>query len=367
MTPLLNKRVAIIGGGGFIGHNMALHLKKRGADVTIIDSLQVNNVLAFQCADTKSPNRDLYAQIIDERLHLLREANIPVFVQDARDYHMLSRLLQQVKPQVIVHLAAISHAGKSNKDPFSTFDHSLRTLENALDWSRDNLEHFIFFSSSMAYGNFLTEEVDEEHPLNPMGIYGALKVAGEKIVIAYEQVFNLPYTIVRPSALYGPRCVSRRVGQIFIENALQGLPLRMDGDGAERLDFTYIDDLCEGVALMIEKPEARNQTFNLTYGRARSIRDLVEIIKQHFPDVKVEQVERDALMPFRGTLSVKKAESLLGYTPQNPIDVGFPKYIQWYRDFTWHHGVMRRAKNFLSERTQDEDRDRQLVSRDSRL
>jgi len=68
--------------------------------------------------------------------------------------------------------------------------------------------------------------VDEEHPLNPIGIYGALKVAGEKMVIAYQQVFNLPYTIIRPSALYGPRCVSRRVGQIFIESAMKGGTLK---------------------------------------------------------------------------------------------------------------------------------------------
>ena len=75
----------------------------------------------------------------------------------------------------------------------------------------------------MVYGNFLVESVPETHELNPIGIYGALKLAGEKMVIAYEQVFKLPYTIIRPSALYGPRCVSRRVGQIFIENALANL------------------------------------------------------------------------------------------------------------------------------------------------
>src|SRR5207249_4070318 len=147
--------------------------------------------------------------------------------------------------------AAVSHAGRSNKDPFSTFDHSLRTLENALDCARDRCEQFIFLSSSMAYGDFLTDEVAEDHPLNPIGIYAALKVAGEKIVIAYQQVFELPYTIIRPSALYGPRCVSRRVAQIFIEAAMRGQPLRMDGDGTDRLDFTYIDDLVEGIALTI--------------------------------------------------------------------------------------------------------------------
>lgn len=328
---LKDRRIALIGGAGFIGHNLALELARRGAQVEIIDGLQVNNLLSFTSNDNELIDRELYLRIIHQRLDLLREADVPLHIQDSRDYHGLSRLLDRIKPQVLVHLAAVSHAGRSNKDPHSTFDHSLCTLENALDYARDKVEHFIFLSSSMAYGNFLKEEVDEEHPLNPIGIYGALKLSGEKIAIAYQQVFELPYTIIRPSALYGPRCVSRRVGQIFIENALAGQALRVDGDGGEKLDFTYIDDLVYGICLVIQNPASRNQIFNLTYGSSHSIRELVEIIRQHFPEVKTEYVERDKLMPVRGTLSIDKAKKVLGYLPQNPIEVGFPKYIEWYK------------------------------------
>ena len=325
-------RIAIIGGAGFIGHNLALALVHHGAHVEIVDGLQVNNLLSFAAASADGAMRELYLRILNQRLDMLRAAAIPLHVQDARDYHALSRILTQIKPQVIVHLAAVSHAGRSNKDPYSTFDHSLRTLENALDNARDQIEHFIFLSSSMVYGNFLIDEVDEEHPLNPIGIYGALKVAGEKMVIAYHQVFDLPYTIVRPSALYGPRCVSRRVGQVFIESAMNGGGIRVDGDGSERLDFTFIDDLVAGIKLVITQPSARNQIFNLTYGQSRSVNDLLHIIKENFPGVSIQHLERDKLMPFRGTLSVKKARDLLGYDPQNPIEVGFRKYIKWYKE-----------------------------------
>jgi nucleoside-diphosphate-sugar epimerase len=266
----------------------------------------------------------------------MRAAGVELHPQDARDYHALSRLLAgSIKPNVIVQLAAVAHAGRSNKDPFSTFDHSLRTLENALDVARGcDLERFVFLSSSMVYGNFMTESVDEDHPLNPIGIYGALKLSGEKIVIAYNQVFDLPYTIIRPSALYGARCVSRRVGQVYIETALQGGALRVDGDGDERIDFTYIDDLVAGICAAIASPAAKNEIFNLTNGAARSIKDLVGVIREYFPKIEIEHVRRDNLMPFRGTLAVDKATRLFGYMPKNPIEVGFPKYIQWYREFT---------------------------------
>lgn len=330
---LKGRRIALIGGAGFIGHNLALALAEAGALPTIVDGLQINNYLSFASSQIAQPERKLYLGIIDQRMELLRKADIPLYAQDARDYHQLSCILEQIKPQVIIHLAAIAHAGKANKDPFNTFDHSLRTLENALDAARGvKAEHFIYFSSSMVYGNFKTEEVNEEHPLDPIGIYGALKVGGEKIVIAYQQVFDLPYTIIRPSALYGQRCVSRRVGQIFIESALRGNPLQISGDGKEKLDFTYIDDLVSGVLLIIARPNARNQVFNMTYGQSRSVNDLVAILKETFPDARVDNTDRDKLMPFRGTLSVKKARQLLGYNPQNPIEVGFSKYIQWYRD-----------------------------------
>ena len=325
------RTIALIGGAGFIGHNLALALARQGAKVEVVDSLQVNNLLAFASGKGDQPNRDLNLRVINQRLDLLREAGITLHPQDARDYHGLSYILSQIKPQVIVHLAAISHAGQSNKDPYSTFDHSLRTLENALDYARTRIEQFIFLSSSMVYGDFKTEEVTEDHPLNPIGIYGALKVAGEKMVIAYQQVFNLPYTVIRPSALYGPRCVSRRVGQVFIENALNGLALRIDGDGKEKLDFTYIDDLVEGIGLAIKNPAARNQIFNMTYGQSRSIQELVEVVRREFPNLRIESVERDKLMPFRGTLSVDKATRLLDYSSKNPIEVGFPKYIEWYK------------------------------------
>lgn len=334
-------KIAIIGGAGFIGHNLALTLARRGATVDVVDSLQVNNLLAYSSKMPDLVNRELYLRIIHQRLDLLHQADISLHVQDARDYHTLSQLLTKIKPQVVLHLAAVAHAGKSNKDPYSTFDHSLRTLENALDWARGNAEQFIFLSSSMVYGNFLTAEVEEDHPLNPIGIYGALKLGGEKLVIAYNQVFDLPYTIIRPSALYGPRCVSRRVGQIFIESALNGSALKVDGDGSERLDFTYIEDLVDGICLVIKNPSAFNQIFNMTYGGSRSIQDLVSVVKENFPAIRVESITRDQLMPFRGTLSVKKAKHVLGYMPKNTLEIGFAKYIAWYRKIAGAAGESR--------------------------
>ena len=324
------KRIAIIGGGGFIGHHLALAFRAIGAKVAVVDSFQVNNLLSFIETDSK-----LYLRMINERIRLLQESGTIIYTQDARDYHALSRVvIDDFKANVVIHLAAVAHAGRSNKEPYDTFDHSFRTLENALDCSRNNVEHFIYFSSSMVYGSWYGgKPVVESQPCNPLGIYGALKLGGEKLVVAYNQVFDLPYTIVRPSALYGERCVSRRVGQVFIENALAGKEIIVDGDGFDFLDFTYIDDLVNGMLLIAFNEKAKVQTFNLTYGEAKSIKGMIDVLKEGFPDVEVKYSQRDNLMPIRGTLSVEKARDVLGYDPQWPLEKGFAKYIKWYREF----------------------------------
>jgi len=328
-----SKRIMLIGGAGFIGHNLALHLKTRGADVCVVDSLGVNNFMAFSSDDVDAINRDLYLKILFERQKLLREAEIPIYVQDARDYHALSKLITKVAPHVVVQLAAVSHANKSNKDPFNTFDHSMRTLENALDASRKRVEHFIFFSSSMVYGHFKEAEVSETTVCEPLGIYGALKYGGEKLVIAYNQAFDLPYTIIRPSALYGERCVSRRVGQIFIENALTNGEITLSGDGSDSLDFTYIGDLVRGVEQIIENDNSKGEIFNLTFGSGRSLSEMASIVKSHFPQINIHYHTKDDLTPDRGTLNISKAIKLIGFQPQFPLEVGYERYINWYKEF----------------------------------
>ena len=239
-----------------------------------------------------------------------------------------------IKPNYLIHLAAVAHANISNKDPYSTFDNSMRTLENTLDACRslNYLKRFIYLSSSMVYGNFKKKVVTEKEICDPLGIYASLKFGCEKLVAGYNQVFKMPYTIIRPSALYGERCVSGRVVQKFVEAALKKKPLQMVGDGKEFLDFTYIDDLVQGIYLSMIKTKSLNEIFNITYGKSKSLIDLINIIKKNINNVVVKKVERDKLMPFRGTLSVKKAEKLLGYKPKFNLERGLPKLIKWYEN-----------------------------------
>ncbi len=330
----MSKRILLVGGCGFIGHNLALRLKEKGHVPFVVDGLSVNNLLAF--TDKEIKNKKLYSNILNNRIELLNQNKIDFNVLDARDYHLICKIYSEIKPDVIIHLAAVSHANKSNKDPHTTFDHSLRTLENTLDFAKNTGTHVIYISSSMVYGNFEGKSVDEKAICKPIGIYGTLKYAGELIVKSYNQIFQLPYTIIRPSALYGERCVSRRVGQIFIENSLQNLEVEINGSGNEKLDFTYIDDLVNGIILCCENENAKNETFNLTFGNGRKINELIEILKSEFPNVKISYKDKEKFTPERGTLEINKAKKLLNYKSNYPIEKGYIKYIEWYKNF-WNN------------------------------
>ncbi len=331
MNPQKQRRITLVGGAGFIGHHLALALARHGADVSIIDGLQVNNLLAFAAADHDPRNQELNLAVVNERLDLLRQGGVPLYILDARDERALSMRLDDLRPQVLIHLAGVAHAQQSNMDPRSAFEHTLRTLQYSLDFARDNVEHFIFFSSSMVYGDFASDSVSEQSPCRPVGIYGSLKYSGELMVTAHQQVFDLPYTIIRPSALYGPRCVSRRVVQVFLENALGGRDLTVHGDGSDRLDFTYIEDLVNGIVKVIRHEAARNQTFNLTFGGSRSINELIDLLSEHLGGLIVTHKPRSALVPHRGTLSVDKARDMIGYAPSWSLERGLDEYTAWYR------------------------------------
>lgn len=334
MKPLSNRRIVLVGGAGFIGHHLAIKLQSLGAEVIIIDSLAVNNYHYFKNNPDAIPNAKLSLNIIQQRLDILKELQIQLIEQDARDYIEMTHIFSKLDVDTLIHLAAVSHAGRSNKDPYSTFDHNLRTLENSLDIARSkklNIKHFIYFSSSMVYGDFHADIASEKTYCEPIGIYGALKFSGEKIVIAYNQVFDLPFTIIRPSALYGERCVSRRVGQIFIENAIQGLDISINGDGSDRLDFTYVEDLTEGIVNVLTNENSKNQIINMTYGKSRSISEMASILIHNFPNIKIKYLPKDKLMPNRGTLSIEKAKKLIDYNPQYPLEEGFVNYIKWYK------------------------------------
>lgn len=334
---LANERVLLLGGAGFIGHHVAVELASKGVEVVVLDNLSVNNMVDNAFSGELDPlRRVLYRSFLDERLEMLRKAGVKLVNVDALLPLALLEAIEEARPTKIVHLSAIASALTARSNPGLMFDLQLSTLRNVLEIMRNRswVNQIVLISSSTVYGDFETPTVDETTRPRPRGIYANTKYMAERLVRTYRHSYNLGTTIIRPSALYGERCISRRVSQLFIENALSGRPLRLEGGGDGRLDFTHVSDLAQGLvrALAFHKGPDDSSTFNLTYGDARTISDLAALVQQVVPDVELQEVARPNEKPIRGTLSIDRARSVLGFEPQMDLTTGYLNFCNWYKE-----------------------------------
>jgi nucleoside-diphosphate-sugar epimerase len=333
---LIPERIMLVGGAGFIGHNLALDLRQLGATVMVVDNLMVNNLIANVFGESEDDLRHtLYSNFLNDRFDMMRRAGVILRNGDARLMVDLNHLFREFRPTKVVHLSAISSAVEAMKNPGLAFDLQLVTLRNVLELCRlgeKDVNQILLLSSSTVYGDFESNTVDESTRPRPRGIYANAKYMAERLVRTYNHQHGLGTTIVRPSALYGERCISRRVSQVFIENALLGKPLLLEGGGDGRLDFTHISDLTEGIirALALHAGAGSSQTFNLTYGNARTIAELAAVIKKIVPDCVLEDRPRANDKPIRGTLSTKRAEETLGFKGKYPLEIGYKTFCEWY-------------------------------------
>ena len=338
LKALEKQRILLVGGAGFIGHHLALKLREFGLEVMVLDNLMFNSLIEnVYGTDRSEVQEELYRSFLLERFELMRAAEVEMRNGDARNSVDLMRVFSEFKPTKIVHLSAIASAVRARLDPGLCFDLQLVTLRNVLEIcreERDTVNQVMFLSSSTVYGDFDTASVDESVRPNPRGIYANAKYMGERLIRTYNQQHELGISIVRPSALYGERCVSRRVSQMFIENALSGKPLRLEGGGSGRLDFTYIDDLIDGMVrtLALDCSNGASHTFNLTFGNSRSIADLAEEVRLVVPDVETEDAPKANDKPVRGTLSIERAKEVIGFKPSWPLEKGYAKYAAWYAE-----------------------------------
>jgi len=308
-------RVLVTGGLGFIGSRLCETLDSLGADVRALDSAWFNGVPLDSAAQQEVARRRtrIGANLVEV---------------DLNDEPALAHTLADLAPTHVVHLAALSRADIAARDPtlamranVDATDALLRCLRAGAP--RRTLRRIVHVSSSMVYGNFSAPIASESHPTLPIEPYGTSKLEGERRAIAWSQRAGVECVVVRPSAVYGPGDFNGRVPQRFVEAAAQGRPLRILGDATARLDFTYVDDVVDGLVRTLFVPSAAARTFNLTAGKGRSLAELAGIVASFGTNVRVEVgAQCNDGRPRRGTLAIDSARALLGFSPRVSLEDG---------------------------------------------
>jgi UDP-glucose 4-epimerase len=317
-------KVFLTGGAGFIGHNIAKKLINEGHEVVIYDAF-VNYL---------PPAQSHYPEYLQIRLKELTALGkfLTIIRGDIRYKSFLIDAMNSTQPDIVVHLAAIPIATVCDKNQEEASDVNLDGTVNVIEAMKiyGKVKRFVYTSSSFVYGNFQKPVADEDHPTAPIDMYGTSKLAGENLTRSFSERSGVEHVIIRPSAAYGPTDANRRVSQIFVENAMLGKPIILHEGGTGRVDFTYVDDLAQGFTLAITNPKAKNETFNVTTGASRMIKEFAQEVKRALPEAKLETTqESDLPRPKRGTLSIEKAKKLLGYRPKFNLEIGVPSYIEF--------------------------------------
>jgi nucleoside-diphosphate-sugar epimerase len=311
--------VLVTGGLGLIGHNVVRRLQAQGHTVSIIDTKTNYDIIPQEEID----------YLIAQRSQGLDLAKY--YCLDIVNKWTMESCFSIDKPEIVIHMASFPRQKVVNAHPGRGSRTMSEGLLNLLDHSNTyGVRKFIYISSSMVYGDF-KDDVTEDAECCPQGQYGILKLAGEWLVKDYARRTALAYTIIRPSAVYGPLDVEDRVISKFILNAMRGIPLKVNGAG-ETLDFTYVDDAADGIVAAALSDHTDNKTYNITKSHSHSLLDAANLAVKVAGQGEIIVGNRDLDFPSRGALDITKAKNDFGFDPKVDVDQGFQIYYEWLKN-----------------------------------
>ena len=311
--------ILVTGGLGLIGHNVVKRLQAQGHIVSIVDTKTNYGIIP----------QDQLDHLIAERSKGLDLSGL--YIKDISDVNEMDYVFNIEQPEIVIHLASFPRQKVVNANPAQGSRVMSEGLINLLEMSdRYEVRKFVYTSSSMVYGDF-KDDVKEDAICRPQGQYGILKLAGEWLIKDYARRTGLAYTVIRPSAVYGPLDVEDRVISKFILNAMRGNPIRVNG-ASETLDFTFVDDAADGIVACALSDNTDNKTYNITKSHSHSLLDAANLAVKIVGKGEIIVGEKDADFPSRGALNIDAARQDFGFDPKVSVEEGFQIYYDWLKN-----------------------------------
>ncbi|MCD4823293.1 MAG: SDR family NAD(P)-dependent oxidoreductase [Phycisphaerae bacterium] len=314
-------RIIITGAAGFIGSHLCQRLLARGDEIIAIDNFD-----PFYDHRIKQQN-------LEDFIH---HKQVRFFQKDICDTDAMEHLwLDECQElDAVVHLAAKAGVRPSIEDPVGYERANIMGTMNLLDLAvtAEVRPRFIFASSSSVYGNNpkvpFSETDNVDHPISP---YAATKKAGELICHSYHHLYDLPVTALRFFTVYGPRQRPDLAIRKFTELIMRDEPIPVFGDGTTSRDYTYIDDIIDGVTAAIDRCEGY-EIINLGGKHPISLTDMIATLEKAIGKTAI--IDRQPMQAGdveRTFANVEKASRLLGYEPKMPFEQGIKQFVDWWK------------------------------------
>jgi UDP-glucuronate 4-epimerase len=342
--------VLVTGAAGFIGAEVALRLLQRGERVIGIDNLNGYYDPALKRARLER----IAAQVASAPTTATSEAAAWQFqALDVADGEAMAELFQQARPRAVVHLAAQAGVRYSLENPDAYIQSNLVGFGHILEGCRhQGVEHLVYASSSSVYGGNRQLPFSEQQAVNhPVSLYAATKKANELMAHTYSHLYGLPATGLRFFTVYGPWGRPDMAPMLFARAILAGEPIRVFNHGRMQRDFTYIDDIVEGVIRCLDQPAtpdpafdplqpnpataaAPHRLFNIGNAQPTELLRFITLLEQALGRTAIKEFQPMQPGDVQATAADTSAlEAWVGFRPHTPLEEGVVRFAAWYRDY----------------------------------
>lgn len=315
-----NKTILITGGAGFIGAHTARRLIQDGDTVVIVDNFN-----------------DFYDPTLKEaRLtHLLGDLPFTLYRVDIADYDKLKAVFQKHSIDHIIHLAAQASVRYGLTHPFVYASSNLLGSINLFELAKEfSIQGMTLASSSSVYGNAQHFPLKEEDNTNqPISLYGATKKSLEVLAYSYHHLYHIPMSCLRFFTVYGPWGRPDMAPLLFTKAIFENQPIDVFGQGKMERDFTFVDDIVDGIMKAMQKNPAF-EIYNLGQGKPIQLMKFITIIERHCGEKTKKKFLPMQLGDVMKTFADnQKASTQLGWTPNTNIANGLEKLVRWYKEY----------------------------------
>lgn len=331
-TQRSKKTVLVTGGAGFIGSHTAEALLKRGDDVVVIDEMN-----DYYDLNQKKENLEILEHVSSLGEHTGSFSFVKGDICDAETVRRAMEMHGGVDH--ICHLAARAGVRPSIDDPFLYIQSNVVGTVTLMELAAKlNVENFVYASSSSVYGGSKKEIFSESDVVDaPVSQYAASKKSTELFAATYHNLYGTNFTGLRFFTVYGPRGRPDMAPFKFMHRVLNDVTIDQYGDGTSERDYTYIDDIVQGVLKSLDKPLGC-QVLNLGRGVPCSLKKFIGTIEKlcgKRADINLMPMQPGDVM--RTCANTSKAQKLVGYRPTVPLEVGLENTLKWYKSFTGLH------------------------------